>query len=191
MAKQKIFAYFCTNIQNMAIIKELLGKKPQIGENTFLAETATIIGDVEMGKDCSVWYNAVIRGDVHYIKIGNTVNIQDNVMLHCTYQKYPLNIGDNVSIGHNAIVHGCTIHNNVLIGMGAIVMDGCIVEENSIVGAGSVVTKGTHIKSGEVWGGIPAKKIKDIDTQLLDGEVNRIAQSYVKYSSWYKDETSA
>lgn len=175
----------------MAIIKELLGKKPQIGENTFLAETATIIGDVEMGKDCSVWYNAVIRGDVHYIKIGNTVNIQDNVMLHCTYQKYPLNIGDNVSIGHNAIVHGCTIHNNVLIGMGAIVMDGCIVEENSIVGAGSVVTKGTHIKSGEVWGGIPAKKIKDIDTQLLDGEVNRIAQSYVKYSSWYKDETSA
>lgn len=170
----------------MALIRELLGKTPQIGGNTFLAETATIIGEVSMGKDCSVWYNAVIRGDVHYIKIGNKVNIQDNVMLHCTYEKYPLNIGNNVSIGHNAIVHGCTIKDNVLIGMGAIVMDGCMVEENSIVGAGSVVTKGTHIKSGEVWGGIPAKKIKDMSTELLEGEVNRIADSYVKYSSWYK-----
>lgn len=171
----------------MAILRELLGKTPQIGENTFLAETATIIGDVTMGKDCSVWYNAVIRGDVHYIKIGNMVNIQDNVMLHCTYEKYPLNIGNNVSIGHNAIVHGCTIEDNVLIGMGAIVMDGCKVEGNSIIGAGSVVTKNTHIKSGEVWGGIPARKLKDIDVDLLDGEVNRIAKSYVKYSSWYKD----
>ncbi|PKF74407.1 gamma carbonic anhydrase family protein [Chryseobacterium sp. PMSZPI] len=171
----------------MALVKELLGKIPQIGENTFLAETATIIGDVTMGKDCSVWYNAVIRGDVHYIKMGNKVNVQDNAMLHCTYQKHPLNIGNNVSIGHNAIVHGCTIHDNVLIGMGAIVMDDCLVEENSIVGAGSVVTQGTHIKSGEVWGGVPARKIKDINAQLLEGEVNRIADNYVKYSSWYKE----
>ena len=171
----------------MALIKELLGKTPKIGENTFLAETATIIGDVEMGSDCSIWYNAVIRGDVHYIKLGNKVNVQDNAMLHCTYEKFPLEIGDNVSIGHNAIVHGCKIQDNVLIGMGAIVMDDCLVESDSIVGAGSVVTQGTIIKSGEVWGGIPAKKIKDLSPELLEGEVNRIANNYVKYSSWYKD----
>lgn len=171
----------------MAIIRELLGKTPQIGENTFLAETATLIGDVTIGTDCSVWYNAVVRGDVHYIKIGNKVNIQDNVMLHCTYKKHPLNIGNNVSIGHNAIVHGCTIYDNVLIGMGAIVMDKCVVESYSIVGAGSVVTQGTHIKSGEVWGGIPARKIKDLSAELLENEVNRIADSYVKYSQWYQE----
>ena len=173
--------------QKMALIKELLGKTPQIGENTFLAETATVIGDVTMGKDCSIWYNAVIRGDVHFIKMGDKVNVQDNAMLHCTFEKFPLTIGNNVSIGHNAIVHGCTINNNVLIGMGAIVMDDCLVESNSIVGAGSVVTQGTHIKSGEVWGGIPARKIKDISSELLEGEVNRIANNYVKYSGWYKD----
>jgi len=171
----------------MAIVKELLGKKPQFGEGIFLAETATIIGDVIMGKDCSVWYNAVIRGDVNYIRMGDKVNIQDNVMLHCTYEKYPLEIGNNVSIGHNAIVHGCTIKDNVLIGMGSIVMDDCLVDENSIVGAGSVVTQGTHIKSGEVWGGVPARKLKDINEELLEGEVERIANNYVKYSSWYKD----
>lgn len=171
----------------MAIIRGLLGKTPQIGKNTFLAETAVIIGDVEMGEDCSVWYNAVIRGDVHYIKMGNKVNVQDNAMLHCTYEKFPLEIGNNVSIGHNAIVHGCKIHDNVLVGMGAIVMDDCLIEKNSIIGAGSVVTQGTIIKSGEVWGGIPAQKIKDITPELLEGEVERIANNYVKYSSWYKD----
>lgn len=168
------------------MIRELNNKTPQFGENTFIAETAVVIGDVTMGKDCSVWYNAVIRGDVHYIKIGNKVNVQDNVMLHCIYQKYPLEIGNNVSIGHNAIVHGCKIEDNVLIGMGAIVMDGCLVESHSIVAAGSVVTKGTHIQSGEVWAGIPAKKIKDISSELLEGEVNRIADAYVKYASWYQ-----
>lgn len=172
----------------MALIKTLLGKTPQIGSNTFLAETATVIGDVVMGENCSIWYNAVIRGDVHSIRLGNKVNVQDNAMLHCTYEKYPLEIGDNVSIGHNAVVHGCTVHSNVLIGMGAIVMDNCVVESNSIVGAGAVVVQGTHIKSGEVWGGTPAKKIKDISTSLLDGEVNRIANNYVKYSSWYGDK---
>ena len=171
----------------MAIIRTLLGKTPKIGEDTFLAETATVIGDVVMGKQCSIWYNAVIRGDVHYIKMGDKVNVQDNAMLHCTYEKFPLEIGNNVSIGHNAIVHGCKIKDNVLIGMGAIVMDDCLVESNSIVGAGSVVTQGTHIKSGEVWGGIPARKIKDISKELLEGEVDRIANNYVKYSSWYKE----
>ncbi|AYO58445.1 gamma carbonic anhydrase family protein [Chryseobacterium sp. 6424] len=171
----------------MALIKELLGKQPAFGSNTFLAETATVIGDVTMGNDCSVWYNAVIRGDVHFIKMGNKVNVQDNAMLHCTYEKFPLQIGNNVSIGHNAIVHGCTIKDNVLIGMGAIVMDDCTIESNSIIGAGSVVTQGTHIKSGEVWGGIPARKIKDISSELLEGEVERIANNYVKYAAWYKD----
>ena len=171
----------------MAIVKELLGKTPQIGANTFLAETATVIGDVTMGESCSIWYNAVIRGDVHFITLGNKVNVQDNAMLHCTYEKYPLIIGNNVSIGHNAIVHGCTLHDNILIGMGSIVMDDCVVESNSIVGAGSVVIQGTHIRSGEVWAGTPARKIKDISAELLEGEVNRIAENYVKYSSWYKE----
>lgn len=170
----------------MALIKEVLGHTPQFGEDVYLAETATIIGDVVMGDQCSIWFNAVIRGDVNSIRMGNKVNVQDNVMLHCTYEKYPLVIGNNVSIGHNAIVHGCTLRDNVLIGMGSIVMDDCVVEENSIVGSGSVVTQGTHIKSGEVWAGIPAKKIKDISEELLKGEVNRIADNYVKYSGWYK-----
>lgn len=170
----------------MALIKEVLGHTPQIGNGTYLAETATIIGDVIMGEQCSIWFNAVIRGDVNTIRMGNKVNVQDNVMLHCTYEKFPLTIGNNVSIGHNAIVHGCTVKDNVLIGMGSIVMDDCLIEENSIVGSGSVVTQGTHIKSGEVWAGIPAKKIKDISEELLKGEVNRIADNYVKYSGWYK-----
>lgn len=170
----------------MAFIRELLGKTPVIGDNTFLAETATIIGDVEMGKDCSIWYNAVIRGDVNSIRLGDKVNVQDNVMLHCTFEKFPLVIGNNVSIGHNAIVHGCTIQDNVLIGMGAIVMDNCLVEESSIIGAGSVVTQGTHVKSGEVWAGTPARKIKDTSPELLEGEIERVANNYVKYSSWYK-----
>ena len=171
----------------MALVRELLGKTPKIGENTFLAETAVIIGDVEMGKDCSIWYNAVIRGDVHYIKLGNKVNVQDNVMLHCTYEKFPLVIGNNVSIVHNACVHGCTIHDNVLIGMSSVVMDNCVIESNSIVAAGSVVTQGTHIRAGELWGGVPAKKIKDVSQELISGEIDRIANNYVKYSSWYKE----
>lgn len=172
----------------MALIKNLLGKTPVIGENTFLAETAVIIGDVEMGKDCSIWYNAVLRGDVHYIKLGDKVNIQDNAMVHCTYEKYPSTIGNNVSVGHNAIVHGCTIKDNVLIGMGAIVMDDCVIESNAIVAAGAVVTQGTHIEAGELWAGVPAKKIKDVSQELIEGEINRIANNYVKYSGWYKND---
>lgn len=170
----------------MALIKTLLNKTPSFGDDTFLAENATIIGDVVMGNNCSVWYNAVIRGDVHYIKMGNKVNVQDGAIIHATYKKSPTNIGNNVSIGHNALVHGCTVKDNVLIGMGAIVMDDVVIESNSIVGAGAIVTKGTHIESGSVYAGNPAKKIKEIDTKLLDGEINRIADNYVMYSEWYK-----
>lgn len=170
----------------MALIKELLGKKPTFGNDCFLAETAVIIGDVTMGDRCSIWYNAVLRGDVHYIKIGHQVNIQDNAMIHCTYQKSPTTIGNYVSIGHNAIIHGCTIHNKVLIGMGAIVMDDCVVESYAIVAAGAVVTQNTHIREGELWAGVPAKKIGMVSQNLRDGEIERIANNYVKYSGWYK-----
>ncbi len=168
------------------IIKELNGKKPQFGKDCFIAENAVIIGDVEMGNFCSVWYSAVIRGDVHYIKIGNKVNIQDGAVIHATYKKHPTNIGNNVSIAHNAIVHGCTIKDNVLIGMGAIVMDNCIVNSNAIIAAGAVVTKGTVVESGTIYAGTPAKKIKDISEELLSGEVERIADAYIKYASWYE-----
>ena len=168
------------------IIKELNGKKPQFGNNCFIAENAVIIGDVVMGDKCSIWYNAVIRGDVHYIKMGNKVNVQDGAIIHCTYQKCPTNIGNNVSIAHNAIVHGCTIHDNVLVGMGSIIMDDCVIESNSIIAAGAVITKGTRVESGSVYAGMPAKKIKDISEELKSGEIERIANNYVKYSGWYK-----
>ena len=170
----------------MSVIVPLKGKTPVIGENCFLAETAAIIGDVTIGNDCSVWYSAVLRGDVHYIKIGNNVNIQDGAVIHCTYQKSPTNIGNNVSIAHGAIVHGCTIHDNVLVGMNAVVLDDAIVESNSIIAAGAVVTKGTVVSSGSVFAGSPAKKIKDISPDLLKGEVERIANNYAMYASWYK-----
>ncbi|MBC35425.1 MAG: gamma carbonic anhydrase family protein [Bacteroidetes bacterium] len=170
----------------MALIKEVRGFTPQIGKNSFLADNATIVGDVIMGDDCSVWFNGVVRGDVHYIRIGNNVNVQDNAVIHCTYQKAPVNIGNNVSIAHSAIIHGCTIHDNVLIGMGAIVMDGAVVESNSIIAAGAVVSKDTVVKTGSVYGGMPAKKLKDIDPELITGEIERIAKSYSMYASWYK-----
>lgn len=170
----------------MAIVKEVNGKKPSMGEDCFIAENATLLGDITMGDQCSIWYGAVIRGDVHYVKMGNKVNVQDNATLHCTYQKHPLNIGSNVSIGHNAIAHGCTIHDNVLIGMGAIVMDDCVVESNSIVAAGAVVLEGTRIESGSIYAGVPAKKVKDITPELISGEIDRIANNYVMYSGWLK-----
>ena len=169
----------------MPLIKPIKGISPRIGKNTFIAENATIIGDVEMGENCSVWFNAVVRGDVHYIHIGNNVNIQDGAIIHCTYLKSPVNIGNNVSIAHGAIIHGCTIHDDVLIGMGAIVMDDAVIEKDSIIAAGAVVSQGTIVESGCVYGGIPAKKIKTIDKILLDGQVNRIAQSYTMYASWH------
>lgn len=172
----------------MAIIRRLHDTNPKFGENCFLAENAAIIGKVEMGNDCSIWYGAVLRGDVHYIKLGNNVNVQDNATIHATYKKSPTNIGNNVSIAHNAVVHGCTIKDNVLIGMGAVVLDDAIIESNSIVAAGAVITKGTHVESGSVYAGSPAKKIKEISPELLEGEINRIANSYAMYASWYTEE---
>ncbi|MGB1231003.1 MAG: gamma carbonic anhydrase family protein [Winogradskyella sp.] len=169
----------------MPLIKSVKGKQPQIPDDCFIAENATIVGEVTLGKQCSIWFNAVIRGDVHYIKIGNKVNIQDGAVIHATYQKSPTTIGNNVSIGHNAIVHGCTIKDNVLIGMGSIIMDDCVIESNSIIAAGAVVTKNTIVASGSIYAGIPAKKVKDISKALISGEINRNANNYLEYSSWY------
>lgn len=172
----------------MALIKTLNGHTPKFGKNCFLAENATIIGDVETGNDCSIWFGAVLRGDVHSIRIGNKVNIQDNATIHATYKKSPTHIGNNVSIAHNAVIHGCTIKDNVLIGMGAIVLDNAIVESNTIIAAGSVVTKGTVVESGWVYAGTPAKKMKQLGEELLKGEVERIVNAYSMYASWYNNE---
>ncbi len=171
----------------MPIIKSVNGKTPIMPEDCFIADNATVLGEVIMGNHCSVWFNAVIRGDVHYIKLGNKVNVQDGAVIHATYQKSPTTIGNNVSIGHNAIVHGCTIEDNVLIGMGSIVMDDCVVESNSIIAAGAVLTKNTRVEAGSIYAGIPAKKVKDISEELVSGEINRIAENYVNYSSWFKE----
>jgi carbonic anhydrase/acetyltransferase-like protein (isoleucine patch superfamily) len=175
----------------MALILPVLGKSPQFGENCFVAPNATIVGDVVMGSDCSIWFNTVIRGDVHYIKLGNKVNVQDGAVIHCTYQKNPTNIGNNVSIGHNALVHGCTIEDDVLIGMGAIVMDRCIVHSNSIVAAGAVLLEGTVVEPGSIYAGVPAKKVKDISRDLINGEIDRIANNYIKYASWFSEHNEA
>ena len=172
----------------MALIIEVKGIKPAWGNNCFIAPNATLAGDIIMGDDCSIWFNAVIRGDVHYIKIGNKVNIQDGAIIHCTYQKHPTEIGNNVSIGHRAIVHGCKVHDNVLIGMGAIVMDNCVIESNSIVAAGAVLTQNTVVESGSIYAGIPAKKVKEINASDFAGEIERISNNYVMYSSWYKED---
>lgn len=169
----------------MALIKEVTGKFPQFGDDCWLADNCTVVGDVQMGNQCSVWFNAVIRGDVHRITMGNKVNVQDGAVIHATYQKSPTTIGNNVSIGHNAIVHGCTIHDNVLIGMGAIVMDDCVIEEGCIIAAGAVVTARTHVKAGSLYAGVPAKFIKEVGKELREGEIERIANNYVKYSSWF------
>ena len=169
----------------MTLIKSVNGKSPQIGEDVYLAENATVVGDVVMGNQCSVWFNAVIRGDVHYIRIGNKVNIQDGAVIHCTYQKHPTEIGDNVSIGHNALVHGCKVMNNVLIGMGAIVMDGVRVHSNSIIAAGAVVLEGTIVESGCIYAGVPAKKVKELSQEQTAVLIEGIADNYVMYSSWF------
>ena len=169
------------------IIKTVNGKSPKIPTDCFIAENATIVGDVQIGSQCSIWFNAVIRGDVHYIKLGNKVNVQDGAVIHATYLKSPTTIGNNVSIGHNAIVHGCTIHDNVLIGMGSIIMDDCVIESNSIIAAGAVVTKNTRVPTGTIYAGVPAKKVKDISEELIKGEIDRIADNYIKYSSWFKE----
>lgn len=168
------------------IIRSVNGKSPVIPEDCFIAENATIIGEVTIGKACSIWFNAVLRGDVNYITIGNKVNVQDGVIIHGTYKISPTIIGNNVSIGHNAIVHGCTLQDNVLIGMGSIVMDNCVVESNSIIAAGAVVASNTRVETGSIYAGVPAKKVKDISQDLISNEIERIANNYVKYSGWYE-----
>lgn len=172
----------------MPVILPVKGVLPQIGDNCFVAPNATIVGDVIMGNDCSVWFNAVIRGDVNSIRMGNKVNVQDGAVIHCTYEKTKAIIGNNVSIGHNAIVHGCVIADNVLVGMGAIVMDNAQVGSNSIIAAGAVVLEGTVVEAGSIYAGVPAKKVKSISQELINGEINRIANNYLMYSSWFKEE---
>jgi len=171
----------------MALIKECRGKTPSFGENCWFAENSTIVGEVTMGDDCSVWFSAVVRGDVNSITMGNKVNIQDGAVIHATFEKAKTTLGNNVSVGHNALVHGCTVEDNVLIGMGSIVMDGCYIESGSIIAAGAVLLEGTRVEGGSVYAGVPAKKVKSTSPELFEGEVMRIANNYLKYSSWFKE----
>jgi len=171
----------------MATILPVKGIFPSFGENCFIAENCTVVGDVVIGNDCSIWFNAVIRGDVNYIRIGNKVNIQDGAVIHCTYEKTQAIVGNNVSIGHRAIVHGCKVHDNVLIGMGAIIMDNAEIGSNSIIAAGAVVLENTVVEPGSIYAGVPAKKVKEVPPELIEGEINRIANNYLTYSSWFKN----
>jgi carbonic anhydrase/acetyltransferase-like protein (isoleucine patch superfamily) len=175
----------------MATILPVEGKSPRFGNNCFLAPNATVVGDVEMGDHCSIWFNAVVRGDVNSIRIGEKVNIQDGVVIHGTYQKTKVTIGNNVSIGHNAIIHGCTIQDSVLVGMGAIIMDNADIGKNSIIAAGAVVLEGTKVESGTIYGGCPARKIKDIPADLISGQIDRIANHYLIYAGWFRDSNNA
>ena len=170
----------------MALIKECRGKQPAFGEDCWLAENATIIGDVKMGKGCSVWFSAVVRGDVNSIELGNHCNVQDGAVIHCTYEKTKTKLGNYVSIGHNAIVHGCTIEDNVLVGMGAIVMDNVYVESNVLIAAGAVVLEGTRLESNCIYAGVPAKKVKELSQEKFEEEVIRIGKNYGLYASWLK-----
>lgn len=171
----------------MALIKPVRGKHPKFGNDCWFADNATIVGEVEMGDGCTVWFSAVVRGDVNYIKVGNRTNIQDNATIHGTYEKAPTTIGSDVSIGHNAIVHGCTLEDGVLIGMGAMVMDGAVVKSGAIVAAGAVVLEGTIVEPNSIYAGIPAKKVKDVDAKNKE-MLTRIAGNYLKYANWFKDE---
>lgn len=175
----------------MPVILPVEGKEPRFGKNTFIAPNATIVGDVMTGDDCSFWFNTVIRGDVNFIRMGNQVNVQDGACIHCTYQKYGTTIGNNVSIGHHAIVHGCTLHDNVLIGMGAIVMDNAVVHSDTIIAAGAVVLENTVCEAGSIYAGVPARKVKDISQELIHGEINRIASNYVKYADWFRKPSAS
>jgi carbonic anhydrase/acetyltransferase-like protein (isoleucine patch superfamily) len=172
----------------MPIILPVNNVLPQFGADCFIAPNATIVGDVVAGHNCSFWFNAVVRGDVNFIRLGNKVNVQDGAILHCTYKKCGTTVGNNVSIGHNAIVHGCVIEDNVLVGMGAIIMDNARVGSNSIIAAGAVVLENTVVEPGSIYAGVPAKKVKDISAEMISGEINRIANNYVEYSSWFKTE---
>jgi carbonic anhydrase/acetyltransferase-like protein (isoleucine patch superfamily) len=169
----------------MQVILPVKGIMPVMGNNCFIAPNATIVGEVIMGDECSVWFNAVVRGDVNFIRMGNKVNVQDGAVIHCTYLKNGTTIGNNVSIGHNAIVHGCVIDDNVLVGMGAIVMDNAHIGSNSIIAAGAVVLEGTVVEPGTIYAGVPAKKVKDISQELVHGQIDRIANNYVMYSGWF------
>ncbi|MDE3183935.1 MAG: gamma carbonic anhydrase family protein [Bacteroidota bacterium] len=170
----------------MSFLFEIKGINPSWGNNCFIAPNATLCGDVIMGDDCSVWFNAVIRGDVNSILMGDKVNVQDGAIIHCTYLKSKTIIGNNVSIGHNAIVHGCVIEDNVLVGMGAIIMDHAKIGTNSIIAAGAVVLENTIVEPGSIYAGVPAKKVKDISEELIKGEIERIANNYLVYAGWYK-----
>jgi len=170
----------------VALILPVKGISPTMGNDCFIAPNATIVGDVVMGDQCSIWFNAVLRGDVNSISLGNKVNVQDGAVIHCTYLRSKTIIGNNVSIGHNAIVHGCVIEDNVLVGMGSVIMDNAQIGSNSIIAAGAVVLENTIIEPGSIYAGVPAKKVKDISQDKLKGEINRIAENYITYSSWFK-----
>jgi carbonic anhydrase/acetyltransferase-like protein (isoleucine patch superfamily) len=171
----------------MALILPVEGKLPVFGDDCYLAPNATVVGDVITGDQCSFWFNAVVRGDVNSIRMGHKVNVQDGAVIHATYKKTKVVIGNNVSIGHNAIVHGCTLHDDVLIGMGAIIMDNAVVHSHSIIAAGAVVLEGTIVEAGTIYAGVPAKKVKEISQELIQGEIERIANNYVRYAGWFKD----
>lgn len=176
--------------QTMPVILHVEGKYPSLGDNCFIAPNATIVGDVVAGDNCSFWFNSVVRGDVNSIRLGNKVNIQDGAVLHCTYKRTQTIIGNNVSIGHNAIVHGCTIADNVLVGMGAIIMDRAEIGSNSIIAAGAVVLEGTLVPPGTIFAGVPAKKVKDIEINQIQNEIDRIANNYIKYADWFRDQVT-
>ncbi|MBY5960208.1 gamma carbonic anhydrase family protein [Membranicola marinus] len=170
----------------MALIKTVNNTQPQWGQDCFFAENATLVGDVVMGDECSVWFQAVVRGDVNSIRLGNRVNIQDGAIIHCTFERSSTHIGSHVSVGHQAIVHGCRIHDDVLVGMGSRIMDHAVVESGCIIAAGAVILENTICESGYIYAGVPARKIKPVSPELLEGEIRRIANNYVRYASWYK-----
>jgi gamma-carbonic anhydrase len=169
----------------MAIIKTVRGKTPVLGDNCFLADNAVVVGEVVMGNNCTVWFNAVVRGDVHSIAIGHDTNIQDGAVIHCTYQKAKTVIGNRVSIAHNAVVHGCTIHDDVLIGIGAIILDDAVIGSQSVIAAGAVVLPGTKVEPGSIYAGTPARKVKDTSDEMKE-VIQRTARNYPMYAKWFE-----
>jgi carbonic anhydrase/acetyltransferase-like protein (isoleucine patch superfamily) len=185
--KDRPFNFYYFAKKKMALLLTVRGKTPVMGNNAYLAENATLIGDVTMGENCSVWFQAVVRGDVNFIRIGNQVNIQDGAIIHGTFEKCGTTIGNYVSIGHRAIVHGCTLHDHVLVGMGAIIMDKAVVHSNTIIAAGAVVLENTICEPNSIYAGVPAKKVKSITGNTVAGEIARISNNYVQYAAWFKN----